>query len=373
MELTLRDWMVIVGVLLILAVLLDAGRRILRERRAEVRLKLSRSDQRELDPEDLGISTPRVVPRQSPPPEGLRVGRGVGQGESPAAADTDGVCPPDDSASEAAAQAMAASAARRDLATGATPEAGEADAVKGKPVGHHGAQDTQSVPASEPEPQPSRERGFRRGRRRAAEPARREPVLSAASVDPQSGGETDPVQGVPPEPENLDWLDALDAEPESQRPGAAATELPRDVEPEVFMLNVVSRRPEGFAGEDILHILLACDLRFGEMSFFHRHEQEAGRGPIQFSVANMLKPGVFDIDNMADFRTQGLTFFLTLPGPQNMMRAFDYMLETAQTVARNLDGDVLDETRSALTRQTLEHHRQRIRELERRLLLAQPR
>ena len=50
------------------------------------------------------------------------------------------------------------------------------------------------------------------------------------------------------------------------------------------------------------------------------------------------------------------------------MQAFDYMVETAQTVARNLGGDVLDETRSVMTRQTLEHCRQQIRDLERRML-----
>ncbi|MBN7798970.1 cell division protein ZipA [Parahaliea mediterranea] len=173
------------------------------------------------------------------------------------------------------------------------------------------------------------------------------------------------------EPENLDWLDALEAEQKKakQAPSSrVSAQLPRDVEPEAFMLNVVARDPAGFRGEDILHILLACDLRFGDMNFFHRHEQEAGRGPIQFSVANMMQPGVFDIDNMADFSTPGLVFFVTLPGPEDMMKAFDYMLETAQAVARNLGGDVLDETRSVLTRQTLEHNRQQIRDLERRLL-----
>jgi cell division protein ZipA len=144
--------------------------------------------------------------------------------------------------------------------------------------------------------------------------------------------------------------------------------LTREVDPEVFMLNVVSRSREGFRGEDILHILLACDLRFGDMNFFHRHEFEAGRGAIQFSVANMMQPGVFDIDNMSDFNTPGLVFFLTLPGPENMMKAFDYMLETAQAVSRNLDGDVLDESRSVITKQTLEHCRQKIRDLERRML-----
>ena len=82
----------------------------------------------------------------------------------------------------------------------------------------------------------------------------------------------------------------------------------------------------------------------------------------------MMQPGVFDIDNMADMTTPGLVFFLTLPGPEDMMKAFDYMLETAQTVARNLGADVLDESRSVLTRQATEHSRQQIRELERRLL-----
>ena len=175
------------------------------------------------------------------------------------------------------------------------------------------------------------------------------------------------------EPENIDWLDGLDIEdtPGENVAGASAPEqqrLTRVLDPEVFMLNVVARSPSGFNGGDILHILLACDLRFGDMSFFHRHEEKAGLGPIQFSVANMMQPGVFDLDEMADVSTPGLVFFLTLPGPDNMMQAFDYMLETARAVARNLEGDVLDETRSAMTSQTLEHSRQKVRDLERRML-----
>jgi cell division protein ZipA len=178
------------------------------------------------------------------------------------------------------------------------------------------------------------------------------------------------------EPANLDWLDDIDADtadaqsppPPARRAAPDPGKLPRDVDPEVFMLNVVARDREGFRGEDILHILLACDLRFGDMNFFHRHEFEAGRGAIQFSVANMMQPGVFDIDRMGDFNTPGLVFFLTLPGPEDMMKAFDYMLETAQAVARNLDGDVLDESRSVLSKQSLDHCRQQIRDLERRLL-----
>ncbi|MEK9543156.1 MAG: cell division protein ZipA, partial [Luminiphilus sp.] len=169
-------------------------------------------------------------------------------------------------------------------------------------------------------------------------------------------------------PETMDWLDSLEApEPEPE----PEVRLPRDIDPHVFVLNVEARSEHGFSGSDILAVLLACDLRFGDMDFFHRHEQSAGRGPIQFTVCNMMKPGVFDIDAMDHLRTRGLMFFVTLPGPDDMLKAFDYMYETAKVVARNLDGDVLDETRSAITRQSLEHMRQQIRELERRIAMQQ--
>jgi len=211
-----------------------------------------------------------------------------------------------------------------------------------------------------------------RSRAKASSTAR--PAKKPAGKRPPKHDEDELVAGMTSsgpgdEAENLDWLDGLVPQEIQPKPAPPAPgKLPRDEAPEVFMLNVVARSEHGFRGDDILHILLACDLRFGDMNFFHRHEFEAGRGAIQFSVANMMQPGVFDIDNMADLSTPGLVFFLTLPGPEDMMKAFDYMLETAQTVARNLGADVLDESRSVLTRQAMEHSRQQIRELERRLL-----
>ena len=208
------------------------------------------------------------------------------------------------------------------------------------------------------------------------------PSFSATEEAPVPAGEAVPgARGQGPEevatptpagrddtPETMDWLDSLEApEPEPE----PEVRLPRGIDPHVSVLNVEARSEHGFSGSDILAVLLACDLRFGDMDFFHRHEQSAGRGPIQFTVCNMMKPGVFDIDAMDHLRTRGLMFFVTLPGPDDMLKAFDYMYETAKVVARNLDGDVLDETRSAITRQSLEHMRQQIRELERRIAMQQ--
>ncbi len=287
MDLTIRDWMVIIGVLLIVAVALDAWRRVRNEKYARVKVKLVDPEDTEDPAEDDALFWPRELPNGP--------ARVVQRGD------------------------LVRAAARPREATA-----------------------TEASPVSDPQGTDD----------------------DVELVTGMRGSED------ASEAENLDWLDGMgvDDVAAAAAPAEEPGRLTRDVDPEVFMLNVVSRSREGFRGEDILHILLACDLRFGDMNFFHRHEFEAGRGAIQFSVANMMQPGVFDIDNMSDFHTTGLVFFVTLPGPQDMMKAFDYMLETAQAVARNLDGDVLDESRSVLTKQTLDHCRQQIRDLERRML-----
>lgn len=169
--------------------------------------------------------------------------------------------------------------------------------------------------------------------------------------------EPEPVED---KPGTVDWLDEIEAVPV----GGQTARLPRHEDAQVYSLNVVSRAEQGFSGDDVLRTLLGCGLRFGDMDFFHLTEMAEGTPTIQFSVANMMQPGVFDLEGMETLSTKGLMFFLTLPGPKDMTRAFDLMLQTAQTVAENLGGDVLDETRSVLTKQYVERVRQSIREFE---------
>jgi cell division protein ZipA len=177
--------------------------------------------------------------------------------------------------------------------------------------------------------------------------------LSRTPVDAASDRLTDPG--------TMDWLDEIEPVPSSQ---AQSARLPRHEDTKVYSLNVIARADQGFAGDDILRVLLGCGLRFGDMDFFHLSEAQGGTPTIQFSVANMMQPGVFDLENMEELSTQGLMFFLTLPGPHDMARAFDLMLETAYTVAHSLGGDVYDETRSVMTKQYVESLRQSIREYE---------
>ena len=183
----------------------------------------------------------------------------------------------------------------------------------------------------------------------------------AFDVDDLSQTPVDATSDTPTDPGTMDWLDEIEPVPTSQ---AQSARLPRHEDTKVYSLNVIARADQGFAGDDILRVLLGCGLRFGDMDFFHLSEAQGGTPTIQFSVANMMQPGVFDLENMEELSTQGLMFFLTLPGPHDMARAFDLMLETAHTVAHSLGGDVYDETRSVMTKQYVDSLRQSIREYE---------
>jgi cell division protein ZipA len=111
---------------------------------------------------------------------------------------------------------------------------------------------------------------------------------------------------------------------------------------------------------------LGAGLVYGEMNIFHRFEDVLKLGKNQFSMANMMEPGTFDLETMDQLHTPGVVFFLGLPTAQDSMQAFDFMLETAQCLASNLGGEVLDEQRSVMRPQTIEHCRQQIRDFERR-------
>ncbi|MGI9315372.1 MAG: cell division protein ZipA [Luminiphilus sp.] len=345
-QLSIRDWMILIGGMMIAAVLVDAVRRYWRERRAELKLnaRIEKSDPLSNDDDAFNLLTElpnggaRIVQRDD-----LQLDeRGQLPGAASGSVEQDGASLPEDEPS-AAEPPSAAMPDPIDVAV-------KAQAPVSDPVSHF----------ETPEP----------GLSSAAEGER--PVDSATrrrTVKPPSNVAPDPSEAPSHDAGTVDWLDTLEPEQEAETDGPEHGRLPRGANTHVFILYVVARSEESFSGMDILETLLACDLRFGDMDFFHRHERASGRGAIEFSVANMMKPGVFDIDNMEPLQTRGLMFFVTLPGPADMLKAFDYMYETVKVVAKALDADIQDETRSVITRQSLEHMRQQIRELERRLLV----
>lgn len=167
--------------------------------------------------------------------------------------------------------------------------------------------------------------------------------------------------------------DEYEDHPQSTEHGKNALNQQPTPEPEeVLIINVMAHKGEMFKGSDLLDIILKCGMRYGSMDIFHRSSDAKGEGALLFSMANMVKPGTFDLDAMDEFETPGVSLFMTLPINADSMQSFDLMADTARAIAETLNGELKDEQRSVMTRQTLEHCRQRIRDFERTRLFRRP-
>ena len=150
---------------------------------------------------------------------------------------------------------------------------------------------------------------------------------------------------------------------EEKPKGAAVAEVS-----EVLVLNVTAKKGRLIMGERLLSLMQGLELEYGERKIFSKRTYDAERGPILFNVANMLQPGTFDLNNMENFATVGVTLFLALPSPISNFEAFEEMLQTAQDLVRSIDGELRDDQRNMMTGQTIEHYRQRVRDFELRRL-----
>ena len=139
----------------------------------------------------------------------------------------------------------------------------------------------------------------------------------------------------------------------------------------IVQINIVARRGLKFSGGLVLRAVHDTEMEFGDMDIFHRFEGQGVRRQAVFSMANMVEPGTFDLDNMDQTKTPGVTLFMRLPGPRDGIAAFSDMLFTAQRIATDLDGELQDSSHSSLTKQTVEHIRAEILEFRRRLQIHQ--
>lgn len=139
---------------------------------------------------------------------------------------------------------------------------------------------------------------------------------------------------------------------------------------QVIILSVVMPENHQMSGAALLPSLLTLGMKFGEMNIFHRHQDNAGNGPVTFSLANMLNPGSFELDSMETFVTQGVSLFMTLPNAGDPFAAFDQMLLAAKQLATEFNAQLLDDKRNVMTKQTEQHYVSKIREFDRQHRLA---
>jgi cell division protein ZipA len=165
-----------------------------------------------------------------------------------------------------------------------------------------------------------------------------------------------------PTPRKPDVSIQNDAAPTRHAPRAELGRRPTQLPVErIVTLFVVAHEGSYFDGPNLVVAAEKAGLEFGDMGIYHRLvDGKREQGPL-FSVANMLKPGNFDLTRLDALHTPGVSFFMTLPAPLPALDAWDAMLPTAQRLAELLDGQVLDEERNALGRQRIAHIRDQLR------------
>jgi cell division protein ZipA len=150
---------------------------------------------------------------------------------------------------------------------------------------------------------------------------------------------------------------AADPKPSNRAEPAPAKVAP--VQQQILVMHLMAPKDQLLSGQQLQEAALSVGLRYGESKIFQRHLSEEGSGEVLFSMANLVNPGTFDLKTIEQMTTPGVTLFMALDDIEDPVSAFDMMIQSVDSMAAALNLIVLDETRSSMTRQTIDHYRQR--------------
>lgn len=187
----------------------------------------------------------------------------------------------------------------------------------------------------------------------AAVDVRRAPSLDGSALTEETIDDTEGLSSGPIEVGNHDSAGSADDDlPESPQ-------LAADTPQKIVTVRIVARAKSSFAGDELILGMRGIGLRHGKFGIFHRYEGNDENKTI-FSVASLVEPGSFDLQNIKGQEIPGISIFMVLPGPIECVDAFDLMVSSARALSQALSGELLDETGSTFSIQRERYLREEI-------------
>jgi cell division protein ZipA len=129
---------------------------------------------------------------------------------------------------------------------------------------------------------------------------------------------------------------------------------------DLLVISVVAPQGAQFGSYDLLQAISATGMQFGDMNIFH---YKIGNETL-FSLSSATEPGDFNLDRMGDFSCDGLTLFTNLREVSNPEQVFDLMLNAAEQLAEDLDGELRAGTRKPWTDEAYQYFRQKVKQYQ---------